>query len=176
MFMDFIDHDLILKEIVNSFISNNYENDITVHILSQFKIDYPRLNVLINDTKYDMDNFLDAIKSFKLYKFPLLTNLYNCILMLLTQAIFYYPYNFINNYLNLDQERYLLISDEIMPKIIIKKSKDKIKITYLKNFNIISIHDEKIIQKCYSEIKIKVNLFNTSLIKYSNIEYVKILY
>lgn len=171
----FVDHDLILKEILDSFISNNYEGDINAHILSQFKIDYPRLNVTINNDKCNMDNFLQSTNFYKNYKSPILNNLHNCILMLLTQAIFYYPYNFIDTLLQLNHEKYLLVSDEVIPKIIIKKKANSIKIDYLKNFNLISIHDETIIQKCHSEIKIKINLFDIETIKYANIEYIKIL-
>ena len=160
----------IINEFTIVFPIDNYINEIldsydykslTRAIIEQFKLDYNRSNIIYDNEKHGMDDFLTKIEFMKTVDFVYeykkrvkqkrymtqFVNLYYLTLVLCTQASFYHPFKILFQlYTDIDKNIHVVNSND-KHKVIIKSSKKSIEFMINKSLNYINISNEKIMKK-----------------------------
>lgn len=160
----------IINEFTIVFPIDNYINEIldsydykslTKAIIEQFKLDYNRSNIIYDDEKHGMDDFLTKIEFMKTIDFVYeykkrikqkrymtqFVNLYYLTLALCTQASFYHPFKILFQlYTDMDKNTHIVNSND-KHKVIIRSSKKSIEFMINKSFNYINISNGKIMKK-----------------------------
>lgn len=130
----------LISEIIES-----YGNDFMKKINNQLLIDYHRIDICINNIRYNNPyTFLFMIKKLKNIKHHILPTLYNVILILSSQAPFFYHYEFLRKYIIKDLD---IVQDKSRAKINIEINDNKIILHLRKSFCHIDIKTETIINK-----------------------------
>ena len=157
-----IDYKFFLEDINKGF-KNIYE------IRKQFKVDFPRCHVYLNN--YKVDNYNQIIDYLE-YKFG--QNITNTTLMFSTQALLALPLKILYTYINLDENFY--ISELINKKNFIINTKidnNNIILNASKSLRIIKLSENNdIITKYIVDINLEVNIMMESniLISFTFIE------
>lgn len=144
----------------NVFINESYNSYKNTNIYKQFCIDFPRTNLLFNNSKCDnISAFLSNINKFKKYKHYVLDSCYDLIILLCTQTTFFYSFNIIHELYSIRDTNLFVLSDNDRPIICVNTSIPKqIEILFNKNMKLINIQLEKSILLFYTTIKIIINL------------------
>lgn len=153
----------IVKEILASYQGNNehFDDEIRKKIYDQMMLDFPRMVLQFGGTKCnDFEEFKQKISIYQKYHHKLLGTLYWLLMMLCTQASFYYPYNIITNIYTLnDLDIYILPSPDDYPLVNIVFNNDCIDISFEKSFVFRNINNNDIITNFHTVQKMKIALF-----------------
>ena len=162
----------IIKEILLSYTDNDNEIEYTANailtpeskenILKQIDIDFPRLNISTNSVRCtNKEDFIVFCAKFANYKHPIMENLAYLLLMLSTQASFYYPFNFVNNIYNSPDTGIHVTSTGDYPYIDIVDNGTSVDIVFKKVFKAIKIDDdEELISKFHTFMLLTIDLID----------------
>ncbi len=157
-----LDIDLIIEEIILSYSEITTDMDLIKNIKNQMLIDYPRMNIFFNSTKYNNYNdFKTMIKKYKIYKNPIMINLYILILTLLTQASFYYPLYIMDINYSSYENYFQIVAANDMPSIDIIEENNKLKLIYYKSFKCINMQSETTVHNLYTVMEITIELYTS---------------
>ena len=137
----------ILNEIFLSYGSQQdntiFKNKIQQKILNQVLLDFPRMRVCFNDAECLTTNvFIKLLSRFENFHHDLTGSLQNLILMLCTQASFFYPFNMIHEIYNLPDTDIFIISKHDHPYINLIENKNGVTLYFKKIFKCVNVNDE----------------------------------
>lgn len=170
----------IIREILLSYTENNskieYSKNIVLtpeskeNIFKQIDIDFPRLNISTNSVRCrNKEDFIVFCAKFANYKHPVVENLAYLLLMLSTQASFYYPFNFISNIYNSPDTGIHVTSTMDHPYIDIVDNGTSVDIVFKKIFKAIKISDdEELISKFHTFMLLTIDLIDKSSFYFFN--------
>ncbi|MEM0353973.1 MAG: hypothetical protein QXW79_00190 [Thermoplasmata archaeon] len=161
----------IIEEILISYSTNKqlelFMSDSTKkNILNQVIIDFPRCDVYLNHRK--CENIMDLFSfcgMFRKYIHLPSRNVENLLLMLATQASFYYPFSIVNNiYTNPTSGLHVISSTtNDVPLIDIVNNNGSIDVIFKKNFGYINIKSNKTVKKkFYTFMILTIDLIDRS--------------
>ena len=165
--------DNVIREILSSYNENKNINMITPriknNILDQVNIDFPRCEIFINSNRCTKIDFLSFCQKYKKYSHPIMGSLENLLLMLSTQASFYYPYSIVNKiYTTADTGMHVVsttdfnsdTSFEDGPFINIVDNGRTIDIVFKKIFKHLDINDVKVVNRFHTFMVVTIKMFN----------------
>lgn len=126
----------------------------------QFNIDFPRMKFYYNSKKCDRTLFFENILRYKKIFYPLLNNLMNLIIMISTQASFFYLFKYLHETYTISNSNLYIMQDNEYPTIDIIEKREKIYVIYKKTF--IYTNLEKTITKINGYMIIDIDICNTS--------------
>lgn len=150
-FLYVIKKDNIIEELYET-LGENYIN--------QFNLDFPRMEILYNSIKCDRSLFFENILRYKNIFHPFLNNLMNLIIMLSTQASFFYLFKYLHDIYTISDSNLYITQNNDYPIINIIDKIDKIFIIYRKTFLYTNL--EKNITKINGYMIINFDICNTS--------------
>ena len=157
-----LDIDLVIEEIILSYSEITTNIDVIKNIKNQMLIDYHRMNIYFNSIKYsNYNDFKTMIRKYKIYKNPIMVNLYILILMLLTQASFYYPLYIMDINYTSYENNFQIVAANDMPSIDIIEENNKLKLIYYKSFKCINVQSETIVNQLYTIMEITIELYTS---------------
>ena len=155
--------DNIIREILKSFSKKTNGQVLTDsalgNIIKQVDIDFPRCEVFINSKKITKIEFFNFCNRFSKYMHPIMWNLQYLLLMISTQASFYYTYAIINNlYSEPENGIHIVSTTEYMKGhsgdswknsafINIVENSNSVEILFKKIFTQLDINHEKILRQ-----------------------------
>lgn len=153
----------IIDEILKSYsLDKNIEyidNQTKNKILEQINLDFPRMDIHHNYKKCDsLYDFKKAIQKFILYTHDKLYTLYYLIIMLCTQATFYYPFSIIHDIYNLPEYDMHVLSLEDRPFINIIDEDSIVSIVFRKILKYQNISSQEIITKFHIFMIISIDI------------------
>ena len=141
------DVDKTIMEIFGSYcdyILNCLDNPTRIKIFDQFLIDFPRMQLYINFYKCESINlFQNLMSKYKQYSHSILKTVFDLIVMLCTQASFYYPYNIVHTLYSLPKYEIYVIPSTDPPCINIIENTSSIEIIFKKMFKFFDTKTEK---------------------------------
>ena len=134
----FINH--LRKSFANNSIHDRMTNMIRDNVLNQFKVDYDRMIVKINNERYKtIDDFKKKIEKYICFKYEPTYRLYYLIIMICTQSSFYDMYDIIDRiYTDKNSSDNIVISSEDSPVIELFTKDNKLDIVVKKGFKLIN--------------------------------------
>ena len=156
--MDKIISELLLSYSVNKTI--DYMDNVTKDkILEQIDIDFPRMELYYNNKKCEtLYHFKSSIEKFNQYVHNKLYTLYYLIIMLCTQASFYYPFSVIYNIYSLPETDIYILSSDDFPYVNVVDNGTNIVIVFRKIFKYFNIGTERTITKFHTFMVITIDL------------------
>ncbi|MEM3062509.1 MAG: hypothetical protein QW303_03040 [Nitrososphaerota archaeon] len=163
--------DKIIEEIATSYTTSKrlelYMSESTKkNILNQIVLDFPRCDLYLNHMKCDnMSNLFGFCSRFRKYIHPFSGNVENLLLMLTTQASFYYPFSLVNDiYTNPTSGLHIISSaTNDVPLINIVDNGSSIDVIFKKNFSYVNIKSVKTIKKIfYTFMILTIDLIDNS--------------
>lgn len=126
----------VVDELLESY-REKYETDtcnsLIKNIMSQIKIDFPRMDVYYNNVKLDdLNIFLSKIGKFKTCETLTTKSLYYLLIMLCTQASFYYPYKLLSDLYTRHENNMCILSSNDTPLINLIEKNENISIVLKK--------------------------------------------
>ena len=141
------DVDKTIMEIFGSYcdyILNCLDNPTRIKIFDQFLIDFSRMQLYINFYKCESVNlFQNLMSKYKQYSHSILKTVFDLIVMLCTQASFYYPYNIVHTLYSLPKYEIYVIPSTDPPCINIIENTSSIEIIFKKMFKFFDTKTEK---------------------------------
>lgn len=137
-------------------------NATRINIFDQFIIDFPRMQVYINYYKCDSIHLFQTLMSkYKTYTHPILQTVFNLIVMLCTQASFYYPYQIIHTLYSLLDHEICAIPSTDPPCINIIENKSSIEIVFKKMFKYFDAKTEQTLCHFSTYFVVTIDLVST---------------
>ena len=156
--MDKIIPELLFSYSVNKTI-NYMDNATKDKILEQINIDFPRMELYYNNKKCEsLYHFKSSIEKFNQYSHDKLYTLYYLIIMLCTQASFYYPFSTIYNIYSLPETDIFVLSDDDFPYVNVVDNGTNVEIVFRKIFKYFNIRTEQTITKFHTFMVITIDL------------------
>jgi len=147
--------DLLIYEIALSYLSSE---NIYEHIKKQFIIDFPRMKIFLNDQICeDIGFFLQFIKKYETYKHNICQNFFYVLLMLITQASFYYAFRIL--YDSTVDERFALIAGDDFPTVALYEKEDYLDLLFSKNFFYVEIETNRRIRTYQTRIMCRFQIY-----------------
>lgn len=139
--------DTLINEILLSYAEKNkiFNNEFKEKILYQFLIDFPRMKICYNNVVCSSVNiFKEIISKYTTYQYNCTETAYYLIIMLCTQATFFYPYNLLHDIYGLPDTNIFIIQGNDHPSINLIENKNKLTLYFFKSFNYIDINNKDI--------------------------------
>jgi hypothetical protein len=153
----------IIKEILNSYLVDksldHMDNDAKNRILEQFDIDFPRMILCYDSIRCNsISEFKTKIEKFDKFGHIVTYTLYYLIVMLCTQASFYYPFSILHNIYTLHDIGIHILPDEDYPFVNIIDNKTHLNIIFKKVMKYFDINTQKIITKIHTFMIIRIEM------------------
>ena len=144
--------------------SNSREN-----IFRQIDLDFPRLYININHQKCKTkEDFIVFCAKYTDYKHPVMYNLAYLLLMLSTQASFYYPFNSVNDIYNSPDTGVYVTATHGQAYIDITENDHSLDITFRKVFRSIKIDTDETTNKFHTFMFLTIDLIEKQLFYFFN--------
>ena len=163
---------VIVREIIQSYCKNklNYlTNETKNTILQQISLDLPRMIINFsspqNVKSFNINSIQElhnAISKYEAYAIDTTYNVYWLILLLCTQASFFYPYFLLHNLYTMEELDLFIMQDPGYPIIDIIDDGIAIDIVFQKTFSYKNINTKNILTKFHTFIVITINLHETN--------------
>ena len=178
--------DQIIDEILESYTTTSYGTSHLDKIFKQMALDFPRMEILFNSESVErgehlslgsiiptgsprdpvwnselcttIDMFQNKIIGFCRYSHPKLGTVYNLLVMLCTQASFFYPFNILNKIYTLDDLGIHVMASDDPGCISIVDNKISIDIIFKKLFKYMNTSTETVITKFWTCMVITIYL------------------
>jgi hypothetical protein len=155
--------DKVIRELLQSYSSNKsiicLDDHTKKNIHGQLTFDFPRFKILFNSSKCNsIESFHYQIKKYEYYKHDTMSTIYELILMLCTQASFYYPFNIINNLYELAESSLHIVSTDEIPSINIVECEQSVNIILKKTLKYTNIDSCKIMTKIHTFMIMTIDL------------------
>lgn len=153
----------ITNEILVSYSNNKnikyITKDAKENIMNQVGLDFPRMKLYLQYKECtDINVFLAWIEKYKKYAHPIMENLYNLILMLCTQASFFYPYNTIHGIYTMSNSDFYVLPSSDFPTVNIVDNGKTIDIVFRKTFSYTNINSNEVVTKIHTFMVIPIEL------------------
>lgn len=149
----------IIKEILFSYSVNNSYTNTKINIDNQIMMDFPRMKFNYNSKKCNsLYEFKTRLFKFRKYSHEIMLTLDNLIIMLCTQALFFYPFNVIHNIYTLPESNIYVMPIDDHPNINIIDNNTTVTIVIKKIFGYKNIDTDDIITKFHTFMTITIDL------------------
>jgi len=153
----------MIQELMQSYSTNKnlkfINEELRDNIIYQISLDLNRMKLLINQTecttREDFDKFVDK---FHKYYHSNMQSLYYLIIMLCTQASFYYPYHIVSDIYNLPDHNIFVIPDEDYPLVSITHNDKNVELVFKKTLKYMNVDTYKIFTRIYAFLVVTINL------------------
>ncbi len=153
----------IIIEILQSYLVDktldHIDNSAKKKILDQIEIDFPRMMLCYNSVKCNtLYEFKTNIEKYNKFSHDTMYTLYYLIVMLCTQASFYYPFSILHNIYTIHDIGIHILPDDDHPYINIIDDQTKLNIVFKKVMKYFDINSQKIITKIHTYMVITIEL------------------
>lgn len=137
------------------------------NIAGQLALDFPRMDVYFNRSKCnDVGQFANAIKKFRAYRHKTMGNLYNLMLMVVTQPSFYYPFELINKIYSTPEYGAYIFADADAPYVSILEGEDSVDIVFKKSFKHLDIDTRTVYNRFHTRTIFTIDLYRRKFWKW----------
>lgn len=162
-----ISMDKIIKEILRSYSENEIttvNTEIMKNICKQLDLDFPRLRIHLNSSRCNKSEYMGFCKKYSKYLHPVLGNLENLLLMLSTQASFFYLFTVVDNIYTQPNSGVHVVATDDYPNIGIVEKENAIEIVFKKIFKYYDINNEQTMNKFHTFMVLTIDLVQKKLI------------
>ncbi|XWV24606.1 putative ORFan [Tupanvirus deep ocean] len=154
----------VISEILHSYLINksiNYMDTPTKEkILEQITIDFPRMEIRYNNKKCKtIFEFKTHIEKYNSFAHDTMFTLYYLIIMLSTQASFYYPFNAVHSVYSLPDTGIHILPSDDYPLVNIIDNGDSVDIIFKKVLRYFNINSQETITKFHTYMVISIDLY-----------------
>jgi hypothetical protein len=159
-----LNSDAIVQEILDSYAGckniNYLEYKNKARLYHQLEVDFPRMKLHVNSVvSLGIDHFINAIEKYNKYSYQYY-NVFYLVMMLCTQATFYYPFTILNNLYSLpDQGMHILPADD-WPYVNVVENNNHISIILKKTFRLFDINAKKVMIRYHIFMIITIDLLS----------------
>ncbi|XWV25842.1 hypothetical protein QJ857_gp1242 [Tupanvirus soda lake] len=154
----------VISEILHSYLidkSINYMDNVTKEkILEQITIDFPRMEIRYNNKKCEsIFEFKTSIEKYNRFAHDTMFTLYYLIIMLSTQASFYYPFNAVHSVYSLPDTGIHILPYDDYPLVNILDNGDSVDIIFKKVLRYFNINSQETVTKFHTYMVISIDLY-----------------
>lgn len=153
----------IISEILRSYSvdkSLDYmDNAAKIKILKQLEIDFPRMELCYNSVRCNsIYEFKTNIEKFNRFSHDTMYTLYYLIVMMSTQATFFYPFSILHNIYTLHDNGIHILPDEDHPFVNIIDNQTNLNIIFRKVMKYFNINSQETITKIHTYMMVTIEL------------------
>ena len=152
--------DEMIQDLLISYGSDFINDDVKYNILKQIDIDFTRSNILINSGKCSKLEFFNFCEAYEKYTHPILESLKYLLLMLATQASFFYPYSLMNTIYSGPDIHIIsrTTNDHIIVDVI--ENENFIDVYFKKSFSCFNANTETELHEVHTNMMLTIELVN----------------